>query len=101
MGAGQKAEGKIEGLVNGLYISWTSTPEFRCTFLRVLIKVVCVTVATVCNTLLQAMNSAINKTISFKPWLYRCEGRAKGSNRSYSFRTPNNNWTAVHFLFFC
>ena len=49
-GAGRKAEAKREGLVNGLYISWTSTPEFRRTFLRVLIKVLCVTVATVCNT---------------------------------------------------
>ena len=45
--AGRKAEAKREGLVNGLYIS---TPEFRRTFLRVLIKVLCVTVATVCNT---------------------------------------------------
>ena len=52
-GAGRKTEAKREreGLVNGLYISWTSTPEFRCTFLRVVIKVLCVhvTVAMVCN----------------------------------------------------
>ena len=29
MGEGRKAEGKREGLVNGLDINWARTPEFR------------------------------------------------------------------------
>ena len=38
-GQGKKLKKKIEGLVDGLYISWTSMPEFQHTFLHVLIKV--------------------------------------------------------------